>query len=156
MVSDIKLLEAVKAFLDANMDTDKVASTTLYAPQPSTKTPYCVLVATGSSAEILETDGGGDDTTEIDLIVVTEKYGFGTAEERKSLVQLYQAVDEIRRLVESPDYLKAVKNAFDPTLSNTRLDSMSREYGIINTGEMELHTCTITTPFIIYRNRQAL
>ena len=88
MLSDIKLLEAVKKFLDDNLDTKKVASTYLHAPDPNATTPYCLVVFNGSNFEITETEGSGEETIDIQLTVFTEKYGYGTEEERKSLFQL--------------------------------------------------------------------
>ena len=156
MISDITLIESVVTFLNDNKNDDIINDVFAYAPPSGSATPYCIVGITDSGQDRIEQDRGNDETINLIIQVLTEHYGTEAEKQARSITQLYYAVDEVRRLISTTDYLDHVKRSFTPTLNTLRVDDYSRTYGIVNVGGHDMFSCTITTPFIAFNQVQTI
>lgn len=159
-IEDLQLLNIVKDFLIRNLSKDYVDNVYLYSPAADAKDPLIVVNVLSAGEERDETDGGNEGTTQVEINVLTTNYDYGTPELQKSIERLYVSVAEVRRVIETEDYLDYVREKLEEAETGlgatVRIDDISRTYGIVPTGRGQYIRCAITTPFIIHQQKGVL
>ena len=163
MLDDIELMDAIEDFLTkpeseggSGLSKNYVDSVYTYSPESDKKDPYIIVSILTSNEERREVDGGNEYEVQAQVSILTTNYSFGTPELKDSIQRLYVTTREVRKVLESSNYLEYVRRHIGATASTLRIGDITRVYGQMTAGDSQHLTSHIITPFIIFQDKPQL